>query len=227
MSTKTIHQPTDLRAGDTATIEGSRFKIEAPVTEAYFDTESGVVSIRLDLGQSMNVNVGPGCDAKFVSATREVPDKTEFHEWVEDFFTEAAPLDPSAVEAGDTVVVRFIETGEEFTTKAYQPADITASGEWVYILGWPLNKPGGKHGLALTKFEFLDHQPTPKPEPALPTTAGSVVLVRSMGGNAMALQLRPDRNRRPAWMHALGNPWIDLIVRDHLIEVLFDAGESR
>jgi hypothetical protein len=74
VSTKTIHQPTDLRAGDTATIEGARFKIEAPVTEAYYDTESGVVSIRLDVGQSMGLNVGPGCDAKFVSATREVPE---------------------------------------------------------------------------------------------------------------------------------------------------------
>src|SRR5690606_3372867 len=72
---------------------------------------------------------------------------------------------------------------------------------------------------------FLATQPAPEPEPALPTTVGSVVLVRGMGGDAMALQLRPDRNGRAAWRHALGNEWISLIVSDHLIDVLHDAGE--
>jgi hypothetical protein len=46
-----------------------------------------------------------------------------------------------------------------------------------------------------------------------------------MSGNPIALQLRPTKNGRPAWLHALGNPWVEPIVRDHLIEILFDAGE--
>jgi hypothetical protein len=71
-------------------------------------------------------------------------------------------IDPNMVRAGDTVTVRFIATGDEITTTAYQPTDI-ASGH-VYILGWPLNKPGNLHGLALKHFEILDHQPAPEPE---------------------------------------------------------------
>jgi hypothetical protein len=62
-------------------------------------------------------------------------------------------------------------------------------------------------------------------KPPLPTMVGSVVLVRGMSGNPIALQLRPTKNGRPAWLHALGNPWVEPIVRDHLIEILFDAGE--
>lgn len=76
---------------------------------------------------------------------------------------EAAPLDPKSVHVGDTVTVRFKETGDVFITKAYQPDDITEAGEWVYLLGWPLNKPMG-HGLAVTKFEILAVEPAPEPE---------------------------------------------------------------
>lgn len=93
--------------------------------------------------------------------------------------------------------------------------------------------PGRRHAysapqaLIREKAHLVESTPATEPEPVLPTTVGSVVLVRGMGGNAMSLQLRPDRNRKPSWLHALGNPWIEPIVRDHLIEVLFDAGESR
>lgn len=66
-----------------------------------------------------------------------------------------------------------------------------------------------------------------EPEPALPTTIGSAVLVRGMGGNRIALQLRPDTRGRVGWLHARGNPWVEPIVRDHLITVLFDAGETE
>lgn len=66
-----------------------------------------------------------------------------------------------------------------------------------------------------------------EPEPELPTTIGSVVLVRGMGGNRIALQLRRDTRGRVGWLHAYGNPWIKPIVRDHLITVLFDAGETE
>jgi hypothetical protein len=62
-------------------------------------------------------------------------------------------------------------------------------------------------------------------EPVLPTAIGSTVLVRGMGGNKIALQLRPDPSGRVAWLHPHGNPWVAGIVRDHLIEVLHDAGE--
>lgn len=70
-------------------------------------------------------------------------------------------------------------------------------------------------------------EPVDEPEPTLPTTIGSTVLVRGMGGNRIALQLRPDTRGRVGWLHAHGNPWIKPIVRDHLITVLFDAGETE
>lgn len=73
-------------------------------------------------------------------------------------------IDPSKVKAGDTVWVRFIETGEELVTKAYRPESITEPGPWAFLLGWPLNKGNGGHGLAVKYFEILDHQPAPQPE---------------------------------------------------------------
>lgn len=86
------------------------------------------------------------------------------------------PLDPKSVHVGDTVTVRFIETGDVLTTKAYQPDDVTKPGEWVYLLGWPLNKPMG-HGLAVTKFEILAIEPAPKPEPEWePGTVGTATV---------------------------------------------------
>lgn len=77
---------------------------------------------------------------------------------------EAAPLDPKSVHVGDTVTVRFIETGDVLTTKAYQPDDITASGEYVYLLGWPLHRANGTFGLAISHFEILAIEPAPEPE---------------------------------------------------------------
>lgn len=74
-----------------------------------------------------------------------------------------APIDPHAVKPGDTVTVRFIETGDEITTKAYRPEDITA-GRWVSVLGWPLVKADGTFGLAVKFFELIAHQPAPEPE---------------------------------------------------------------
>lgn len=76
-----------------------------------------------------------------------------------------APLDPKSVHVGDTVTVRFIETGDEIVTKAYQPDDITASGEYVYLLGWPLHRANGTFGLAFSHFEILAIEPAPEPEP--------------------------------------------------------------
>jgi hypothetical protein len=63
--------------------------------------------------------------------------------------------------------------------------------------------------------------------PTLPTAVGSTVLVRGMGGNPIALQLRPDTRGRIRWLHAHGNPWVEPIVRDHLIDILFDAAETN
>lgn len=87
-----------------------------------------------------------------------------------------APLDPKQVHVGDTVTVRFIPTGDVFTTKAYQPEDVTKPGEWVYVLGWPLNKPMG-HGLGITYFEILAIEPAPEPEPVWePGTVGTATV---------------------------------------------------
>jgi hypothetical protein len=72
--------------------------------------------------------------------------------------------DPRLVKAGDTVTVRFIETGDVVTTKAYKPSDIKPAG-WVSVLGWPLNKGDGTHGLAVKYFEIIDHQPARAPDP--------------------------------------------------------------
>lgn len=76
--------------------------------------------------------------------------------------------------------------------------------------------------------EWPDQPHTPRePEPTLPTAVGSSVLVRSIGGNPIALRLRPDTRGRIGWLHAEGNPWVEPIVRDHLIKVLFDAAETN
>lgn len=103
-----------------------------------------------------------------------------------------APLDPKSVHVGDTVTVRFTETGDVVTTKAYQPDDITAAGEYVYILGWPLHRANGTFGLAVSHFEILAIEPAPKlevkPEPGMTGTA--------------TVEGKPDT--RGVWLRSLG-----------------------
>jgi len=122
-------------------------------------------------------------------------------ELVEDVTT---PLDPSKVKAGDTVTVRFAQTGDEFTTTAYCPEDIKQSGH-VYILGWPLNKPGGLHGLAVKHFELLDHQPASEPEPEWKPGMVAVITPSMPGGNIV----RSIRGHEGNWVNEFHGSWDD------------------
>lgn len=131
------------------------------------DTESYGAGVPIKKGEVLEVSATSDVDGQLFNAWR--PDVPFLHiALAKDDFETAdatpAPLDPKSVHVGDTVTVRFKETGEEITTKAYQPKDLTADSEWVYILGWPLNKPMG-HGLAVKYFELIGHQPAPEPEP--------------------------------------------------------------
>ena len=93
-----------------------------------------------------------------------------------------APIDPHAVKPGDTVVVRFVQTGDVVTTKAYRPEDIKA-GRWVSVLGWPLVKADGTFGLAVKHFELLAHQPAPEPEPEY-VVGGTIADIQVRGCHA-------------------------------------------
>lgn len=110
---------------------------------------------------------------------------------------EAAPLDPKSVHVGDTVTVRFIETGDVLTTKAYQPDDITASGEYVYLLGWPLHRANGTFGLASSHFEILAIEPAPEPEPEWDPAADYIATVRGVPGVRVTWSPVDDDDRSP------------------------------
>lgn len=136
-------------------------------------------------------------------------------------------IDPSKVKAGDTVtLVQNVEPGASATRIDGPVSAIERyreGGALYFRMGGYLVGIGAEDH----QYTLTDHQPGAEPEPALPTTVGSVVLVRSMGGNAMALHLRPaGRGKVVGWTHALGNTWIESIVRDHLIQVLFDASAN-
>lgn len=115
-----------------------------------------------------------------------------------------AQIDPHAVKPGDTVTVRFIETGDEITTKAYRPEDIKA-GRWVSVLGWPLVKADGTFGLAVKYFELLAHQPAPEPEPEWEMTQVAVVTPHGKDDLTTRAIYGEDGN----WHNAYGGFWSD------------------
>jgi hypothetical protein len=89
--------------------------------------------------------VGPSTDngwfdGDLVSATREVEDDT--------------PLDPAAVQAGDTVTLRIERRDDPVLTLSGETHN---TGDGVYLGGWRLT--GLPDYVTLT-----DHQPAPKPE---------------------------------------------------------------
>lgn len=121
---------------------------------------------------------------------------------------EAAPLDPKSVHIGDTVTVRFKETGDEIVTKTYQPDDITAPGEYVYLLGWPLHRANGTFGLAISHFEILAIEPAPMPERKPGTVA---IVTPSMWGGIVN---RAIRGTDGGWYTEAGGHWDDDEVTD-------------